>query len=331
MKKFLRGAVTPVLAMVMVFFISVNSYASSGVVNGNISGNITLPTESQAYKNGQVQRVLDGGREESKVKPRVFADVKLSSVRTHNEKLNYAQLALKRAIASFQDKNMHFKNNDFYVILNNGFIINKDNYNTDEVYQQAKKAFLDEESYQGDTIFSIGFLSGQNKVVKQNLWKLIDMVNLAPGSEFTSTTNYDVGITDKKQVVLGQTIGLKMTDNFGVNLGVEKTVKVGLSNALVSEINETMTNSFTHSNDVSIKSQQSITVKHTASTQGMTVLRYQLVDNINVDLDTFNTITKDLKTNMNMGGRDIVDIEPASGKKGIDIPTGIIFDVMVNK
>lgn len=307
-------------------------FAASGAINGDFAGEISVPTVGNAYRSGQVQKNIFAGSEAGKPKPWVFADVKLSSERTQNDKLNYSVLALNRAIAYFQDQNKHFNKNDYFIILNNGFIINKDNYNKPVVYDEAKKALLDDEQYQGDTIFTIAFIDGQNKVVRQSMWKLIDMINLAPGSEFTSTTSFNVGVNASEQVTLAETLGLKSVDKIGANLGLNKGgITAGVLAELTTEINETLSRTFNYSNQVSANKNESVSVKHSAKDSGMLILRYQLVDNVNVDLSIFNSITKALNDNMNMGGRTIVKVEPASGLRGIDIPTNIIFDVMVGQ
>ncbi|WDV46908.1 hypothetical protein PV797_04220 [Clostridiaceae bacterium M8S5] len=331
MKKLFKQSTIIAVLILTVMVTNITAFASGNFVNGDFSSNLTIPTYSSAYVDGSINRTIFAGAEKSKAKPWVFADVKLTSVRTQNDKVNYGVLALKRAIAYFQDQNQHLKNNDYFIILNNGFIINKTNYNNQEVFDQAKKTLLDNESYLGDTIFTVAFLSGENKVVKQSMWKLIDMINLAPGSSFTSNTNFNVGISTQDQLTLSETLGLKTADKMGANLGITKSATLGALAEINTEINENLARTFNFSNQVNAQKTENVTVKHSATKNSMLVLRYQLVDNINVDLETFYKITKDLQNNMNMGGRDIVETKPASGASGIDIPSNVIFDVIINQ
>lgn len=331
MKKLLSKKYISLLLVLAIILTNMTAFASGGFVNGDFSGQITIPKTESAYVNGTVQKNIFAGFESSKAKPWVYADVKLTSVRSQNDKLNYGVLALNRAIAYFQDNDQHFKNNDFSIILSNGFVIDKNNYNKQIVYDEAKKALLDNESYREDTVFTIAFLSGENKVVKQSMWKLIDIINLAPGSTFTSNTTFNVGISTEKQVTLAETLGIKLTDKVGVNLGIDKFANIGALAEINSETNQSLSRTFNQSNRIEAQKTENVTVKHEAINKGMLVLRYQLNDNINVDLDIFNNITKSLQDNMNMGGKNIVKIEPASGLKGTDIPTNVVFDVMVSQ
>lgn len=310
---------------------TLTAFASNGPINGNLSGSISVPTASKAFSQGQVNKTIFAGQEESKVKPWVFADVKLNSTRSQNDKLNYGVLALKRAIAYFQDQKQHLKNNDYFIILNTGYIINKDNYDSQKVYDEAKKAILDNEQYDGDTIFTVAFLSGENKVIKQNMWKLLDIINLAPGSSFTSSTNFNVGIDAREQITLGETLGLKVINHFGGNLGFDKGVKLGFSGDLNTEINQDLSRSFSYANLVTSNSSDSVSISHSPVNKSVMVLRYQLVENVNVDLELFKGISKKLTETLNMGGRGIVTVEPSSGLKGVDIPSNIIFDVMIDR
>lgn len=332
MKKFRFTTLLSLFLMVSVMVSQLTSFAAGGIVNGNFSGKVTLPTTVQAYKDGEVQKAIFGGVEESKAKPWVYADVKLESVRTQNEKLNYANLALKRAIAYFQDQKQHFDKNDYFIILNNGFVINRENFDSQKVYDEAKKALIDEELYQGDTLFTLAFLSGKNTVVNQSIWKLIDMVNLAPGSSFTSSTSYKSGVTDVEEAGISELLGFRTAEKFGGSIGIKKAgIDASLRAEMEAEINTTLKKTFSSSNTVSTSKDEQVTVKHGSQNSDMYVLRYQLVNNLNVDLDIFKEITAKLDETLNMGGRKIVSVEPSSGLKGIDVGTNIIFDLMISK
>lgn len=306
-----------------------SSLASGQLVNGGSTGLLTVPTVEQVLKNGHAENYIIAESKETKVKPWVFADIKLNSVRTQNDKLNYSILALNRGIAHFQDQNKHLKTNDFLIILNTGFVINKDNYDNKIVYTEARKAFLDKELYQGDTLFTIAFLSGDNTVVRRSMWKLIDVINLGGGSSHSSTTNFEVGVTDVEEVGLSEAFGFKTSAKAGGSLGVSaKGISAELKGDISYELNETLSKTFFSANTITGKQSESVTVTHGDLYQSRLVLRYQLIDNFTVNLNTFNKITKELKDNMNMGGKDIIYIEPSSTLKGIDVPSKIIYDVI---
>lgn len=328
MKKTLRRVMA---AALMATVIGGSGLNTSVALASGINSSITLPTEEKAIVNNNVQRSIVAGQEESKVKPWVYANVTLNSVKSQEDKLNYGALAINRALGYFQENNKNFKSNDYFIILNTGFVINRDNYRDERVFQEAKKAILDSDQYQGDTIFTIAFLSGDNTVVNTNTWKLIDMVNLGPNSRYTYTSSYNVGLDATQTLALSETIGETSSVKLGGSIGGSA---LGIDLKFIPEINTQITNSlnrsFTNAQQVTQQKNESISIEHGSSTP-MTILRYQLVNNVNVNMSKFNALTSPLEDYMNMGGRKIVEVEPVAGDKGVDVPTKIVYDVVVNK
>lgn len=320
-----------IIALVATLVMGVSALNTSMVFAGGLNGSVALPTVEKAFVNNEAQRTIEAGKEEKRVKPWVYANVKLNSVKSKEDKLNYGALALNRALGYFEEKGKHFGDDDFFIILNTGFIIDKDNYKDAKVFDEAKKAILDTNKYQGDVMFTIAFLSGNNTVINTNTWKLIDMVNLGPDSKYTYTSDFNVGITASDSLALSETIGQTSSMKLGGSIGASvKGIDLKLIPEINSEITTNLNMTFNSSQQVTAQKNESVSIQH-GSSKPMTILRYQLVNNVNVNMDKFNSLTKDLEGYMNMGGKKIVEVEPVGGEKGIDVPTKIIYDVVIEK
>ena len=293
---------------------------------------ITIPTTANAVIEGKIKSEIEIGKETSQVNPWLYADIKLDATKSKQHKYNYAELALKRAFGFFNDNKLSLKEGDFYIVLNNGFVINRDNYKDKKVTDMAMTEILNKDFYRGDTIFKLAFLYHDNAVERTTKWALVDTIDLPAGSSHTLTKQYTAGITETAQLKMGQTLGLKLISEIGSSSSVD--LKFASAKAMLSlkgEVNATREKAFENNREIKSTFESSTNISYKPCDKDKVILRYQLIDNYKADSKAFKDATDKLVKAMNSAGVDIVKATPAAGQNGIDVPTEKIFDVTVEK
>ncbi|CAG7840489.1 hypothetical protein Z959_10380 [Clostridium novyi B str. ATCC 27606] len=293
---------------------------------------ITIPTQSIAVVDGKIKSQIDIQKETSTVNPWLYVDIKLDATKSKMGKYNYGELALKRAIGFMIENSLSLKEGDFSIILNNGFVINRNNFKDSKITNIVKKEILDKDFYRGDTLFKVSFLYHDNSVQRTTCWKLIDTIDLPAGSSHTLNKSYTVGITKNEEFDMGQALGLKLiTEAGGSASGDFKFVSASFSSKLTNDLNFTVSKNFKNSKEIKSSFESTTNIAYTACDKDKVILRYQLVDNYKVDPTEFKKGTEKLEKLMNQGGVNIVKVAPAAGEIGIDVPIDKIFDVTLYK
>ncbi|SFD14100.1 hypothetical protein SAMN05421842_12133 [Clostridium uliginosum] len=293
---------------------------------------ITIPTKQLAVVDGKIKSQINIDKEIKGVNPWLYVDVKLDATKSKQGKFNYAELALKRAFSYFVENKLSLRDGDFSIILNNGFVINKDNFSDKKVTDIAMKEILDKDFYREDTIFKMAFLYHDNAVERTTSWKLIDTIDLPAGSSHTINKRYTAGITKSEELDMGLTLGLKFITESSASAGID--IKYASAKTLAkinTDVNATRSKTFKNSSEIKSSFESTTNIAYNPCNEDKVILRYQLVENYKVDPSAFKDATSKLEKLMNSYGRDIVKIEPTSGESGIDIPVDQIFDVTINK
>ncbi|AEB76711.1 hypothetical protein [Clostridium botulinum] len=316
----------------ILFMISVFLFCSYPASVRAYDKDLIIPTHDIAVVDGKIKSEINIDKEVSSTNPWMYVDIKLDETKSKQSKYNYAELALKRAIGFFDESRLSLKDGDFYIVLNNGFVINKKNYKDKKVTQVAKKQLLDKDFYRGDTLFKLAFLYHDNKVERKTYWKLIDTIDLPAGSTHTLTKKYTVGISEDEEVDIAQALGIKLIGEAESGIGADlKFASTKLLAKLNSELNSTISKIFKRKSEIKSTFESSTTVSYNPRYGDKIILRYQLVDNYKVEDKAFKDATYKLQELINEGGISIVKVEPTSGEKGIDVPVEKIFDVSLDK
>lgn len=293
---------------------------------------ITIPTAQTAVIDGKIKSKINIESKTSTVNPWMYVDIKLDETKSDHGKFNYAELALRKAFGFFTDHKYSLKDGDFYIILNNGFVINKQNYKDKKVTDMAMQELLKTDFYRGDTLFKLAFLYHDNAVQRTTYWKLIDAIDLPAGSTHTLTKKYTSGITKNEELKMGQTLGLKLVSEVSGSIGGECSfASAKIMASLTGELNKTASKSFTNNQEIKSTFESNTNISYQASNIDKVILRYQLVDNYKVDPNTFKDATNDLQNKINIGGPKLVKIVPSAGEEGVDVSIDQIFDVTINK
>lgn len=293
---------------------------------------LVVPTYNLAVVDGVIKSHIDIDKEVSQGSPWVYADIKLDATKSRQGKYNYAELALKRALGFFDESELSLKEGDFYIILNNGFVINKKNYKDKKVTEVATKELLDKSFYRGDSLFKLAFLYHDNLVERRTYWKLIDTIDLPLGSSHTLTKKYTVGISKDEEIDMAQTLGLKLISEAEASAGGDlKFASAKIMGKLNADLNDSITKIFKKKSEIKSSFESSTNVSYNPRYSDIVILRYQLVDNYKIETETFKKATSKLEELMNQGGVNIVKVEPTSGEKGIEVPIDKVFDVSFNK
>ncbi|MPQ43065.1 hypothetical protein [Clostridium tarantellae] len=296
------------------------------------NGDITIPTQKVAVVDGKIKSQIQVAKEKTIVDPWMYVDVKLDATKSKQNKNNYAELALKRAFAYFIDNKLSIGDGDFSIILNNGFVINKNNYKSKKITNIAKKEILDKDFYRGDTIFKLAYLYHDNAIERTTYWKLIDTIDLPAGSSHTLNKKYSVGINKNEQLNIGQALGIKLITGAEVSGGADcKFASAKILAKLNGELNRTVSKTFENSRKINSVFESNTNISYNVSNEDKVVLRYQLVDNFKVDSETFKNATSKLESLMNTSGVKIVKIIPTAGTEGVDVPMDQVFDITIKK
>lgn len=293
---------------------------------------IIIPTAKKAVVDEKIKSKIEISKETSMVEPWVYVDVKLNATKAKQGKYNYAELALKRAYGFFTENKLSIGDGDFYIILDNGFIINKKNYLDKNVTKEAKKQILDKDFYRGDTLFKLAFLYHDNAVERLMYWKLIDTIDLPAGSTHTLTKKYTVGVNKSEELNIGQTLGLNLITGVESSGGFDcKFASAKILAKLNAEVNKTVQKTFKNNKAINSTYESNTKISYNANNESRVILRYQLVDNYRVDRKSFKDATLNLNRLMNEGGVNIVEVEPTSGEEGVEVPMDQTFDVTITK
>lgn len=293
---------------------------------------ITLPTEKVAVVDGKIKSQIIIDKDVSLVDPWLYVDIKLDALKSKQGKINYAELALKRAYAFMNDSSLSLKDGDFSIILDNGFVINKNNFHDKKITDMAKKEILDKDFYRGDTLFKVAFLYDNNSVERTTYWKLIDTIDLPAGSSHVLNKTYTVGITQDEELGMGQALGLKLISEVSAGAGIDyKFASAKIASKLNADLNFNISKNFKDNKQVKSSFESTTKISYTPSDKDKVILRYQLVDNYKVAPKQFKEGTAKLESQMNQGAINIVKVAPSAGDKGIDAPIDKIFDITLYK
>ncbi|KEI06044.1 hypothetical protein IRP63_02770 [Clostridium botulinum] len=293
---------------------------------------LILPTVKAAVINEKIQPKIKVSQKTSIVNPWMYIDVKLDANKSKNGDVNYAEKSMSKFFQYLLAKGLSLHTGDYYFILNNGYVVDKDNRTTSNTREMLKKEILQKDFYKGDTMYKIVLLNPNNKVKRTTCWRLIDLIDLPAGSSHTLNKKYTVGVTKTEQIEIGQTFGLKFSAEINASAGFDfKYASAKIDTKLSTELNSTASKNFTDNREIKSLFESNTNVSYNPSEKDRAILRYQLVDNYKVDAKSFRESTLDLEEAMNANGEHLVKLTPAGGNKGIDVPTDEIFDVTIDK
>lgn len=293
---------------------------------------LILPTVKTAVINEKIQPKIKVSQKTSIVNPWMHIDVKLDANKSKNGDVNYAEKSISKFVEYLLQKDLLLNTGDYYFILSNGYVIDKDNRTTSTTREMVKKEILEKDFYKGDTMYKIVLLNPNNKVKRTTYWKLIDLIDLPAGSSHTLNKKYTVGVTKTEQVEIGQTFGLKFGAELNASAGFDLNyASAKVDTKLSTELNSAVSKNFTDNREIKSLFESNTNVSYNPSEKDRAILRYQLVDNYKVEAKSFKESALELEEAMNANGEHLVKLTPAGGNDGIDVPTDEIFDVTIDK
>lgn len=299
------------------------------MANETYPAEIYLPDGKDILKDKKIKRELIINTETASVNPWMYTDVYLTVKKTKDRKFNHAVTAFSKALSYFEQKKTSVRDGDCVIILNNGYEINSKNLKDEKTGEMARKEIYEKEFFKGDKLFTIGFISDHNVVVKETKWKLIDMMNLPSGSMNRLEKKFIVGITDHEQREIGKMFGFKTNAEVSSGIKVDKVISAGIDAKLQMELNQTISSKFTSGNTVHEQHEGSKIIQHGPAFFDALIIRYQLVDTYKVDVDTFRSEAGDIETFINKGPYKIVQIKQIGNDTGEEVPTDKVYDVVI--